>query len=150
VKPVEHPPPARQAPPKRATPHPEVAREAKPDQTAAPSAPASAPAPPVPASPPSPGAVAGWRSALVQKLQQAKRYPEAARARDEQGVATVRFTIERNGHIVSVNLVHSSGSETLDQEAVAMFRRAEPLPALPDGLGTNTLTLTVPVSFSLQ
>lgn len=146
MKPVEHSPPARPAPPKRAAPHPEVVREAKPDQTAVPSAPASAPSP----SPPSPGAVAGWRSALVQKLQQAKRYPEAARARDEQGVATVRFTMERDGHILSINLVHSSGSETLDQEAVAMFRRAEPLPTLPDGLGANTLTLTVPVSFSLQ
>jgi protein TonB len=100
--------------------------------------------------PPSPGAVSGWRNALIQKLQQAKRYPEAARERDEQGVATVRFTMDRDGHILSVNLVHGSGSDTLDQEAVAMFRRAEPLPALPDGLGTNTLTLTVPITFSLQ
>jgi protein TonB len=91
-----------------------------------------------------------WRSALIQKLQQAKRYPEAARAHGEQGVATIGFIMDRDGHVLSVKLVHSSGSDALDQEAVAMIHRAEPLPALPAGVGTNTLTLTVPVTFSLQ
>jgi protein TonB len=128
-------------------PRQETVREAKPSQSAEPSTPMA----PVPTgAPPSPGAASGWRNALIQKLQQAKRYPEAARERDEQGVATVRFTMDRDGHILSVNLIHGSGSEMLDQEAVAMFRRAEPLPAFPDGSGANTLTLTVPITFSLQ
>lgn len=146
----EHrPQPARPLPPRRHGPREETAREPTPDQAAAaPSAPKSAPVPAL--ATPSDSTIASWRSALIERLQQAKRYPEAARAFDVQGVATVRFTMDRSGHVLSVNLVHSSGSETLDQEAVAMFRRAEPLPALPDGMGTDTLTLTVPVSFSLK
>jgi protein TonB len=113
ARPAEHhPPPARPVPPRQSAPRQESVREAKPNQSAAP----SAPAPPAPTvTPPSPGAVSGWRNALIQKLQQAKRYPEAARQRDEQGVATVRFTMDRDGHVLSVNLVQGSGSETLDQ-----------------------------------
>lgn len=145
---VEHVQPARPVPPRRG-PREETAREPTPDQAAAaPSAPRSALAP-APATP-SDSTIASWRSALIERLQQAKRYPDAARAFDEQGVATVQFTMNRRGHVLSVNLVHSSGSKTLDQEAVAMFRRPEPLPALPDGMGTDTLTLTVPISFSLE
>jgi periplasmic protein TonB len=139
-----HPPAARPMPPRQTMSRPATVPAAKPNQSAASSAPAS-PAPEAP----SPGAVSGWRNALIQKLQQAKRYPEVSREHDEQGVATVRFTMDRDGHVLSVNLIHGSGSQTLDQEAMAMFRRAEPLPPLPDGSG-NTLTLTIPVTFSLQ
>jgi periplasmic protein TonB len=133
--------------PPRPVPRQETVREPQPGQTSAPAAAASGPAVPAP---PSPGAVAGWRSALIQRLQQAKRYPEAARAHNEQGVATISFTMDRNGHVLSVRLVHGSGSDALDQEAVAMIHRADPLPALPAGIEANTLSLTVPVTFSLQ
>lgn len=121
----------------------------------APQAPASsaAPAPaPLPAStaPPSPSAVPGWLSELVGRLRRAKRYPDTARARDEQGAAAVTFTIDRSGHVLSARLVRSSGSPALDEEAVEMVRRADPLPPMPSELPGSTLTLTVPVTFSLH
>ncbi len=92
----------------------------------------------------------GWRAALVGKLQRAKRYPDMARARGDQGVATVTFTMDRSGHVLAVALARSTGSAALDEEAVAMIRRAEPLPPLPAEIPGATVTLTVPVSFALQ
>jgi protein TonB len=133
--------------PRRPVLRQETVREPQPDRTSTPAPTAAGPAAPAP---PSPGAVAGWRSALIQRLQQAKRYPEAARAHNEQGVATISFTMDRDGHVLSVRLVHGSGSDALDQEAVAMIHRADPLPALPAGIEASSLTLTVPVTFSLQ
>ncbi len=60
------------------------------------------------------------------------------------------FTIDRGGHVLSVNLVRGSGSQSLDEEAVALVHRADPLPAVPAELAGNTLTLTLPVTFSLR
>lgn len=124
---------------------------------ASPSRPApEVPAPsaaPVPAPPPaasaalSPSAFPGWQSELSSRLQRAKRYPEAAQARDEQGAAAVTFTIDRSGHVLSAKLVRSSGSPSLDGEAVATVRRADPLPAMPSELPGSTLTFTVVVRF---
>jgi protein TonB len=110
-----------------------------------PSAPTSA----TPAALPS-NALPTWRGELAERLQDAKRYPEAARAHDEQGVATATFTMDRSGHVLSVNLVHSSGSQALDEEAVALIRRADPMPPMPAALPGTTITLTIPVRFSLR
>jgi protein TonB len=62
----------------------------------------------------------------------------------------VTFTIDREGHVLSAKLARSAGSEALDDEAVAMIRRAEPLPAVPPEIPGQSVTLTVPVSFSFR
>lgn len=87
---------------------------------------------------------------MIGQLQRAKRYPDIARTRGEQGVATVKFTMDRSGHIISAGLVRSSGSQALDEEAMALIYRAEPLPPIPAELTGNTLTLTLPMTFSLR
>ncbi len=84
------------------------------------------------------------------KLLRAKRYPEAARARGEQGTAYATFTVDRGGHVLSARLAKGSGSYQLDDEAVALIRRAEPLPPLPAEMPGLTATLTVPVAFALR
>lgn len=108
-----------------------------------------APAPAAPAAPQS-NAVPSWRSELVGRLQRAKRYPEAARSRGEQGVATATFTVDRGGRVLSASLVRSSSSRLLDEEALALIRRAEPLPPMPAEMPGDAATLTIPVSFSLR
>jgi len=154
--PLPPPPPAPKRPPPRPAVRPPPPRPAQANPSPpAPQAPASsaapAPAPPTAsAAPPSSSAVPGWRSELVGRLQRAKRYPDTARARDEQGAAAVTFTIDRSGHVLSARLVRSSGSPSLDEEAVEMVRRADPLPPMPSELPGSTLTLTVPVTFSLH
>ena len=62
----------------------------------------------------------------------------------------VTFTMDRTGHVLSVSLLHSSGADDLDEEAVALVRRAEPLPPMPAELPGNTVKLTVPITFSLR
>jgi protein TonB len=105
---------------------------------------------PAPARVPDPAAAASWRSTLAARLQAAKRYPEQAREAGEQGVAVARFTMDRAGRVLSASLVRSSGHPALDAEAIALIRRAEPLPPPPADTGGATLTLTVPVSFALR
>lgn len=139
-------PPPLPAPPRRVARSP-VARPA-PQESPAPEPSPAPPAAPAAAEPSN--AVPSWRSELINRLQRAKRYPETARGRGEQGVATVTFAMDRSGRVLSAGVVRSSGSPSLDEEAVALIRRAEPLPPVPAEVAGNAVTLTIPVAFSLR
>jgi len=91
-----------------------------------------------------------WETRLFRKLQQAKRYPSAARARGEQGVVKVAFSIDRDGHVISRHIVEGSGFPALDDEAMALLERAQPMPAFPPSMTEAQLSLTVPIRFSLR
>ncbi len=80
--------------------------------------------------PPSIGAPT-WRGLLMGRLEQAKRYPDLARYRHQQGIAYLRFTIDRDGKVLSARIEKSSGYDLLDQETLALIQRAQPLPKPP-------------------
>lgn len=90
---------------------------------------------------------ANYNGTIAAHLQRYKQYPAAARSAGVQGVATVSFAIDGNGRVSALRLVAGSGSALIDQEVLAMVRRASPFPRTPDGEGRN---FTVPVRFNLR
>jgi periplasmic protein TonB len=90
---------------------------------------------------------AAWRSSWAG-MNWSRHYPEAARARGEQGTVRLALTIGRSGHVISARLVGSSGSATLDQAALEMARNASGRP-LPPEMGSS-VSLTVPVRYSIR
>jgi protein TonB len=92
-------------------------------------------------------AQATWHNTLVAHLNRYKRYPVEARARNIEGVVRLEFTLDRSGQIVSSHIVQSSGSPLLDEEAMAMIRRAAPLPAPPQQVPGPAFSLAVPIKF---
>jgi protein TonB len=92
--------------------------------------------------------VSAWRSAWAAALSWNRHYPEAARARGEQGTVRLALMIDRGGHVVSARLVGSSGSSTLDQAALEMARHASGRP-LPPEMGSS-VSLIVPVRYSIR
>lgn len=94
---------------------------------------------------PSASQTANWRGSLNAHLNRFKRFPSGA----TPGTVQVAFTIDRGGRVLAARLVRGSGDAALDEEAVAMVRRASPVPAPPDGLGGGgSISLAVPVRFS--
>jgi periplasmic protein TonB len=91
-----------------------------------------------------------WQSLLLKHLQEFKNYPNEARRRNEQGVVLLAFSIDRDGHVVSRHIVHSSGFADLDAEVLALVERAQPMPAFPPSMTEAQLNLTVPIRFSLR
>jgi protein TonB len=59
----------------------------------------------------------------------------------------VSFTIDRNGQVISRNLARSSGSSVLDDAAVTMIQRANPLPRFPAAMPQESLSFTVPIRY---
>lgn len=90
-------------------------------------------------------AAASWRSELIAHLNRYKRFPSGA---GSGGVATIAFTINRSGQVTGSRLLRSSGDSVLDAEAVALPRRASPVPAPPAGTGGRSIGLAVPIRFS--
>jgi periplasmic protein TonB len=95
-------------------------------------------------------AIPSWTSEIVALLERNKRYPPAAQARREHGVAQVVFTLDRSGHVVDSRVLHSSGAPALDAEALALLQRAQPFPRPPAELTGSQVSLTVPVRFNLK
>ncbi len=91
-----------------------------------------------------------WQSSLVRQLQRFKRYPSEAQSRSEEGVVLLSFSLDRSGHVLAHHILRSSGFADLDNEVMAMIKRAEPLPAFPASMPQLQLDLTVPIRFSLR
>jgi TonB family protein len=87
---------------------------------------------------------------LAAHLERFKRYPDKARARGDQATTTVAFTIDHDGRLVTSRVVQSSGSQTLDEETLAMLVRAQPLPKPPDNVLVSELSFVVPIKFSIK
>jgi protein TonB len=144
-RPVHHP----VTPPKPAPPAP-VATASTIVPTPAPVP--AAPAPAAHASPPVPAnaGLPSFESLLAAHLDRYKRYPPAAQTHGEQGVAYLRFTMDRQGRVLAYRLERSSGHAALDAEVLALIRRAEPLPPIPASVTASPLEVVVPVRFSLR
>ena len=85
-------------------------------------------------------------------LNKHKRYPRRAEYRGDEGTVQVTFVVNRHGEVLSYGLERSSGNTLLDKEALAMIKRAQPLPVFPDELGKvkDTITVVVTIPFKLR
>lgn len=91
-----------------------------------------------------------WEGLVLSRLEQVKRYPTLARMRAQQGVVYLRFTMNRDGRVLTAKIERGSGYDLLDEEALALVRRAEPLPKPPPEVAGDTLQLVVPIQFFLS
>ncbi|MDR1165216.1 MAG: TonB family protein [Deltaproteobacteria bacterium] len=94
--------------------------------------------------------MAAYKTKVKRKLERYKKYPPRARADRIEGLVTIRFTLNRQGEVVSASVVKSSGQPILDDEVEALLRRVNPFPKFPDELPDSTLTLTAPIQFALR
>ena len=121
-----------------------------PPQAEAPPAPSAAAPAPGASSAPASNAVPTWQGLLVGRLERFKRYPYEAQFRRQQGVVYLHFTMDRSGKVLTASIGKSSGFDALDQEALALVHRAEPLPPPPREVTGDPIELTVPLQFFLR
>ena len=117
---------------------------------ATPAPPMAASAPPAPTQLPATKGAVTWQGLLLARLERAKRYPLFAESHRQQGVVLLHFTMDRSGAVLTANTQKSSGFTLLDQESLAMVRRAQPLPRPPPEVTGDPVDLIVPVEFFLD
>lgn len=136
-------PPTPAAAPARTT---LVARQVAPPAQGA-AAPAPSPAPGPAAA--TPDEIAAWQAALSAWVERHRRYPPAARFRQEEGVVRVRFELDPAGQARHVTVESPSGSAALDAAALALLTGAT-LPAPPPGLDPARRSVSLPIRYRLE
>jgi protein TonB len=86
---------------------------------------------------------------LRRWLARYKRYPEDARARQEEGEVVVAFVLARDGTVLEAGIERSSGHPSLDRAALAMLRAASPVPPPPPQFRGERLPLALPVAYEI-
>ena len=83
------------------------------------------------------------------ELRRNHRYPTIAEKRGIQGEAKVKIVLDKEGNVVSVTIVESSGNDSLDQGAIATVKRSNLRKFYPSILQGRTYEITVPISFTI-
>jgi protein TonB len=94
--------------------------------------------------------ITDFQRALQRHLLRQLMYPAQARARKEEGVVYVRVAMSRAGQVVSAKIQDASDFPQLNQEALAVIQRAQPLPLPPPAVTGEPVDLIIPVTFNLR
>lgn len=85
--------------------------------------------------------------AVMRRVAQFPYVPKNTNTIREEGTVLTRITVARDGRLLDVAMVRSSGLPSLDTGVMDTIRRASPYPPLPGDIGGNSHTFLLPVSF---
>ncbi len=80
------------------------------------------------------------------RIEVNRTYPSAARRRREEGMATLKITIDAQGHLTDVRVITGSGSFHLDRAAKRMAEKSAPFPPPP----VAPFSTQIPIVFALR
>ena len=89
-----------------------------------------------------------WQKELMAHLDKHKRYP--AERTQKSTEILVSFALDRMGHVLSTSIIKGSGDKAFDEAALAMIRRADPVPQPPPLVADEGLNFTLPVIFKVK
>ena len=99
---------------------------------------------------PDPGSIGRFRVEFMDIASRYKRYPRIAQDNNWEGRVELRIAFSETGAITAINVRKGTGRPVLDEEALAMIRRAEPHVTIPPALRGRAFTLDIPVDFFLR
>ncbi|MGH1441742.1 MAG: TonB family protein [Cellvibrionaceae bacterium] len=93
-----------------------------------------------------------YENNLVAWLQRYKRYPSIAKRKGQQDIIELKITIDREGNVLSQNIIKASIYQSLNKATIRMIKKASPLPPVPKEIQNNKtrFTFIVPVVFKLN
>jgi TonB family protein len=86
---------------------------------------------------------------IVRKISQYRFYSRVQHDA-EHGMVVTRLTIARDGRVLDVSLLKSSGFPNLDNAVVETIRQASPFAPLPSELAQDHKTFIVPVNYTRE
>lgn len=91
-----------------------------------------------------------YGDSLWGAIERHKNYPRIAQQRGWQGETLVELLLDGDGKLRSKRILHSSGYQSLDNQALEMVEKALPFPRPPEALRTGNFIILVPIPFKLD
>lgn len=88
-------------------------------------------------------------SDAIKKIRSKTKYPQRALDRDQEGSVRVAIVIDRQGNILSTNILETSKFELLNKEALEAIKRSAPFPELPAEMAGARFEFSVPMRWTL-
>ena len=86
---------------------------------------------------------------LSARFNRFKYYPVKSLRALEEGITVLALVLNREGKVLSVSIVNSSGFETLDQAALKIVKNAEPMPRFDRRMKMTELRVNIPITFDI-
>lgn len=83
-------------------------------------------------------------------LNRQKHYPRQALFQKIEGSLTLKLSLNRQGKVISHQIIQPSQSNLLNDEAHQMVQRAGTFPSAPDFLEGENFDFTIPVRFEIM
>ena len=91
-----------------------------------------------------------YLSTIKKKIEPRWHYPESAQKIGLQGKLALYFSIVRDGHLATLELLNSSGHSLLDEEALKAVRGAAPYYPLPERLEISRLNILATFEYRIS
>ncbi len=91
-----------------------------------------------------------YQDSIKQKIQKEKQYPRWALRSGHEGSTRITFSVFPSGQIENLKLMHSSGFEELDNEALDAVRRAVPFATFPDIFQEDEIQIELDIVFFIK
>lgn len=89
-------------------------------------------------------------STLVRKVQSEIKYPRRALQRGYEGFIRIAITINRNGELLSADILEASDYALLNNEAMKAVENAAPFAPIPEVINGQRHEFTIPITFALS
>ena len=93
--------------------------------------------------------IESYGALLTQHISNFKKYPRIAQRRVWEGDILLEITLNKNSKVLDIKIISESRYDVLNKEAIAMIKRAQPLPKAKN-INTETFKVFVPVAFKLR
>jgi TonB family protein len=91
-----------------------------------------------------------WMHAVTERVAQFFYYPQAALSSRIAGVVMVHFVVYRDGHLSTLDIGKSSGTDMLDKAAYDIVHSAAPLPPIPDRMHVERVEGQLAINFGVR
>lgn len=92
----------------------------------------------------------GYLQRLKEKIERVWQYPPQAAERGIFGDLYIKFSIDKKGKLISIELVRTSGYRMLDDAAIKALKDAQPFWPLPEDWQKESLTITGHFIYTLR
>ncbi len=93
--------------------------------------------------------VHSYLSLIRKRIEQHKKYPLRAKLHRLEGKVLIRFVLNPDGQVSSLDIRGSSGHDCLDKAAIEAVRLASPMPPSPGGTLSSAISMELTIVFKL-